>query len=103
MGYYTSHTLEVIGGDHLDKDWEIEISNTTDYADYNIFEGEEIKWYACDEDMKSFSAGYPDVVFIVYGEGEESGDLWKAYYKNGKMQRELAVITYGEFDESKLK
>ena len=102
MGYYTSHTLEVIGGDDLNGYWENKISDTTDYAGMNVFEGEPIKWYSCDDDMKSFSANYPDVLFIVYGEGEDSGDLWKAYYKNGKQQREQAVVTYGAFDESKL-
>lgn len=52
--------------------------------------------------LKAYIKGYPEIIFVVYGEGEESGDMWKAYYKNGKQQIEPAVITYGEFDESKL-
>jgi hypothetical protein len=42
-------------------------------------------------------------VISVEGEGEESGDIWKAYYKNGKSFRANAQVTFEEFNESKLK
>jgi hypothetical protein len=34
--------------------------------------------------------------------GEEGGDMWKRYYKNGKVQVANAKITYDEYDETKL-
>ena len=44
----------------------------------------EAKWYTSDADMKQLSSEYPDILFTVYGDGEDSGDLWVAYYKTGK-------------------
>lgn len=45
---------------------------------------------------------YKDVLFILDGEGEESGDIWKSYYKNGKTYRVEAEFTFPEFDDFKL-
>jgi hypothetical protein len=52
--------------------------------------------------MRKVSKHYPDLVFKLSGEGEESGDVWVEYYKNGKMQRCSTKITFDEYDESKL-
>jgi hypothetical protein len=103
MGYYTSFSLEIIEGDDHIKDWEQEISDSTLYEGSNLFSGEQFGWYDCDADMLSFSTLYPNVLFSVTGIGEESGDMWRAYYKNGKMQRCQAVITYDEYDPAKLR
>jgi hypothetical protein len=54
------------------------------------------------DSIREMSLQFPDVLFTLSGEGEEGGDLWKAYYLNGKMQREEGVITFGEFDPEKL-
>jgi len=63
----------------------------------------ETKWYEYDEVMKAISMEYPHVVFELSGEGEESGDIWKNYYVNGKVQKCQARIVFDEFDEKKLK
>lgn len=55
-----------------------------------------IKWYEHDRDMLDISMKFPDTVFVLSGEGEESGDLWKTYYKNGVKQDAPAIITYPE-------
>jgi hypothetical protein len=55
---------------------------------------DEAKWYAHEADMLSLSQGYPSVLFTLRGEGEEPGDLWQKYFKDGKMQVAKAVITY---------
>ena len=52
--------------------------------------------------MKTFSEKYPLVLFIISGEGEESGDLWKAYIRNGMMQRAQATFAFEECDASKM-
>lgn len=64
--------------------------------------GESCKWYDHDRDMRLISQKHPETIFILEGEGEESGDIWKKYYLNGKFQTAKAVVTYEEFDESKL-
>lgn len=100
MGYYTRHELTIVSGGDPNIDYEEEIAKTTDYN--HLFE-DEIKWYDCDEDMKKFSKLHPDTLFLIDGEGEESGDIWRAYYKNGKSFRASAKLVFEEFSEEKLK
>jgi hypothetical protein len=68
-----------------------------------LSEGEHCKWYEHDEPMRALSVEFPDRLFTLRGEGEESGDLWVKYYLNGKCQEAKAEITYAPFDEAKLK
>jgi hypothetical protein len=42
-------------------------------------------------------------VFELIGEGEEAGEMWKKYFKNGKLQTCKATITFDRYDESKLR
>jgi hypothetical protein len=60
------------------------------------------KWYDHDDDFLKFSKSFPDWLFILKGEGEESGDVWKKYYLNGKKQEAKAKISFDDFDEKKL-
>lgn len=100
MGYYTRHELEVLQGDDYKTDYEEEIGEISDYG-ASTFE-EEIKWYDHEKHMREYSLKHPETVFALKGEGEESGDIWVEYYKNGKMQREKAKIVVDEYDEAKL-
>ena len=72
------------------------------YGNFNPF-NDSCKWYEHNTDMMEISKKYPNVVFVLHGEGEEAGDLWNAYYKNGKMQKCKGKITYDDFDEKELK
>jgi hypothetical protein len=69
---------------------------------YNPFE-EPCKWYTWEADMRKISKQFPNTIFLIEGEGEDSGDIWKAYFLNGKMQKAEAKITFEPFDEQKLK
>ncbi len=61
------------------------------------------KWYEHEEEVAQFSKIYPDVLFELSGEGEKSGDIWKKYFLNGRMQLCNVKMTFDSFDESKLK
>ena len=94
---YDSYYKEVTKEDVLDVLLDIE------YFVYgDPFEGEYIKWENHENNMKTVSKKFKDVLFILSGEGEEAGDLWKEYYMNGKVQVAEAKIEFDSFDPSKL-
>lgn len=99
MGYYTRHELTIVSGDDYVTDYEQEITDTTDYS--SLFD-DSIKWYDCEKDMKAYSKKHPSVLFLIDGEGEESGDIWKAYFKNGKMFKPKATLVFEDYNENKL-
>jgi hypothetical protein len=77
-----------------------------DYARYALdskgHTAEECKWYSCVEDVLKLSKEHPDILFLLEGEGEEAGDIWKFYAKNGRSCFQEAKIIFDEFDESML-
>lgn len=103
MGYYTSHELKVLSGN---SDLITQFREENDSAKYALDSqggtSESCKWYDSDTDLMEFSKKHPAELFELSGEGEESGDLWKLYVKNGKSKKVKAVITYPEFNESDL-
>lgn len=56
-------------------------------------------WITQKEDMCSFSKDYPDAIFELKAVGEESSDIWKERWKNGKHETVLAEVTFPEFKE----
>lgn len=102
MGYYTRYRLDY-EPKCLETSPSIELAKKTAWdSEYNPFE-EPCKWYDNADDMKAFSLRFPDVLFILRGEGEEAGDIWVKYFKNGKMQFAQAVITIPSFDPLELR
>lgn len=103
MGYYTSYSMEVINGN---PDLIKQFREECDEARYSFDdEGNSIennKWYKSNEDLKEFSKKHPEALLLLEGEGEDSPDFWREYWKNGKVQRIIAKIVYDEYDESKL-
>lgn len=98
MGYYTRFELEVISGGDYETDYEEVVR---EQVDYNPFD-DETKWYSFEKDMREVSKKHPNVLLKLSGEGEENGDLWEAYFLNGKMQMCKAKIEYDDFNESLL-
>jgi hypothetical protein len=76
-------------------------NDVIDHLTYNPF-NDQCKWYEHTEDMCRVSKKYPNVIFSLYGNGEENGDMWVEYFMNGKFQVEKASITYADFDPEKL-
>lgn len=111
MGYYTQYNLYITNKDSLGDEVKAAVDNAV--YDLNLFEGSGNieygwsaygKWYDHDDDMLAISARFPDAVFQLYGDGEESEDNWMNYYKGGRAQYGALHITVEEdpFDESKL-
>ena len=61
-------------------------------------------WRSIDKDMLFLSKleKFQDVLFTLWSSGEFTEDLWIRYYRNGKMQKCIAEITYPDYDESLL-
>ena len=103
MGYYTDYNLTAHGASEkqltemnkiIIQEWGLEKWGDGWWCN--------AKWYDHDDDMIGLSNLYPDVLFILEGNGEESDDIWITYYKGGKHQYCPASIIFPEYDESKL-
>ena len=107
MGYYTNYYLDIHEGNKTIE----EVLNNIDESEfegiyYSIDEYgdtvDAVKWYNHEDDMKKFSKLYPELVFVLKGEGEESGDVWRKYFKNGKMHSCYVKLVFDDYDENKL-
>lgn len=63
---------------------------------------EAARWYNYEDDLKKLSSEFPNLLFELYGEGEEQTDIWKCYFFAGKIQHAKAKIIIDDFDYSKL-
>ena len=93
MGYYTDYELYIENCFFSEYD-EIK-QKLIDSIGYDPF-CQDVKWYGHELDMILFSKNYPDKIFILNGVGEEYPDIWRKYFKNGKIQTEQAIISFGE-------
>ena len=100
MGYYTrfevTHTSDSYDQNVLIDHYFEKITG------YSINSLSEIKWYDYDTDMRKLSKQFPHIVFTVEGDGEETGDHWKAYYKNGKGVIHRPKIQFPDYKEEDL-
>jgi hypothetical protein len=64
---------------------------------------ESCKWYEHENELKTFSKRHPNILFTLLGEGEESGDIWRLYVKDGKKKKVKAKLIFEEYDEDKLR
>lgn len=97
MGYYTRYDIS--------ENAQTVQEAIEEKSQYTFYSGqtEEVKWYDWQTHCKAVSMDFPNLVIRVEGVGEEQGDQWKAYIKNGKIQIVKARVTFEEFDEAKLK
>lgn len=112
MGYYTVYRGSVTGPvefiDLFVEDAEDEKTfgqyeqDLSDWLEDYMFGSEPTKWYDWQKDMVEISGKYPHLLFELDGEGEESGDIWKAWARNGKVVVSEARIVFdppGDLDE----
>lgn len=116
MGYYTNFELAVHEGAAdlvrvreallVEMGLEIDESHPDWYfmVDGDVLRsGDSMKWYDHDEECAQMSKRFPGVVFKLHGEGESTGDVWNAYYKDGKVQICRATMMFPPYDPAKLK
>lgn len=87
MGYYTKYELEVDGDDYLLH--AKAIANESGYCDPFA---DECKWYDHEANLLKYSKKHPTLTFRLSGEGEEIGDIWVKWFRNGQMQSWRAEI-----------
>lgn len=97
MGYYTYYDIS-----ENSEEVQQAIEEKSQYS-FHCGRTGAVKWYAWKDDCLAVSRIFPEELIYLEGDGEEQGDQWKAYFKNGKAQVSKAVITFEPFDESKLK
>lgn len=107
MGYITNFTLDIINVNYDEKYSVIQqFREDCDNAEFAIDENGDCinstKWYDHRDDLIQFSLKHPNMLFLLEGEGEDTGDVWKLYVKNGKSQLCEAIITFDDFDEKRL-
>ena len=110
MGYYTKHSLNYVlkngkkvGVELENKIWKyIKNHHYMKYA-LNKDYVSESKWYDEEQHMRKMSIEFPEILFIISGEGEEAGDIWKAYYLNGKRKYEEGELKVDGFNPNKTK
>jgi hypothetical protein len=79
------------------KIWYEVWGNTSLRFDPDCFEdifGDEMKWYHHEDDMIALSKEYPDIVFVLEGEGEEAPDFWRMWVCNGEWEKVYAELVY---------
>ena len=108
MGYQTYMCIEISeGGPALEQVAEKvgEVTGEPGVAFWeSALQGEGVKWYDRESDMRKVSTRFPEAVFTLRGEGEDPGDQWVEYYKNGKLQvEERPEWNPPPFDPAKLK
>lgn len=52
------------------------------------------KWCDHEEDMVAISKQFPEFLFTLHGKGQDSDDLWNAYFCDGRTQKCMAEIVY---------
>jgi hypothetical protein len=104
MGYYTYYELSIKKGDDNLISEFIKSNVDAPFAlDSSGYSRQECRWYNHENDLKEFSLKYPETLFELKGEGEEHSDSWIKYIQNGKCQTCRGIITFDDFDETKLK
>lgn len=105
MGYTTTFSLKIEPSNQWTEIYEA-VKIKFDGFDYAIDQhgdaADSCKWYEHEEEMREISRLYPDVLFHLSGEGEESGDIWEKHFLNGKMQACKAQIVIPPYDPEKL-
>lgn len=85
MGYYTTYQITCSDPGQTDEaiDWLVERTGMSrDHFNGNL----PAKWYNYNEDMVALSLTRPGLTYRLEGHGEDTGDVWVAWYRDGQTQ-----------------
>jgi len=118
MGYYTKfklhmnhmpegHTVHNSEDEFMRIKLELEAITSYQFHEHrttpHVLDLDEAKWYDHGENMKALSKKWPKILFQLDGDGEESGDVWREYWLDGKVQAaKQKSWTPPDFDPKKL-
>lgn len=66
---------------------------------FALCDGEGLKWYDFDDEMRRVSVQHPHVLFTLDGKGEETGDIWRHFYLAGACFMWTPDVEPPEFDD----
>ena len=108
MGYYTYYNLSLedvydpkIEDGVRAKLHELEVIGYALSEDLGGYDS--VKWYDHDEDMLEVSRAFPDVHFVLHGEGDNTEDIWETHCLGGKMATYMAEIRIPPFNPEDLR
>ena len=92
MAYYTDFEAEAHGPDADSALYALKVSayDFDDWEEDNRLM--DAKWYSWESDLTRTSIEFPEVLFTLDGFGEDRGDIWRAWAKNGKVETTIATI-----------
>lgn len=96
MGYRTDFELDTV--EALDEDTRLMIDGYLNQRNipvilYGQWYG---KWYQWEQDISVLAQQFPEATFVLYGNGEEDGDIWRAFFKGDQVEVQDGEITYPE-------
>ena len=98
MGYYTDYVVTLRGPIEQLAKLRALAEDEDDGAFLDFYElGEwsgNAKWYDWEENLTEWSRECPDVLIHVKGEGEENEDVWVAWVKNGRVERQEPTLIW---------
>lgn len=108
MGYYTGYEISIEGKSTEEMLELFESSNLIDKDIIHDLEdsGDELyiycKWYDYEDEFIKLSKLIPNNLITIKGAGEESGDVWIHFIKNGLAYHQTMLMEYPEFNEDLL-
>lgn len=106
MGYYTWYHLTV--ENNVPREEEVKaakaLAEITDfinpeeieesYSPFDFISYDSMKWYDWESDMDKLARLFPDIIFCLWGEGEERDDNWRCYFHGEDEELQHGTITY---------
>lgn len=76
MGYYTNFEIRAIEDPNEAFDAFLQdLADEADMDEISFGYVSSVKWYDCDKDALKVSLKYPELLFVIEGDGEESDDI----------------------------